>query len=408
MNTDASIAGAAAAGDRRQYLISLTVLTTLFFMWGAITSLNDILLPHLKTAFDLDYTQATLIQFTFFTAYFLVSLPAGWIVQRIGYKRGIIAGLTAAAVGCLLFLPAASLRVYGVFLGALFVLASGITLLQVSANPYVAIIGPPATAPARLNQTQAFNSLGTTVAPYIGATLILGAATAGGSGLAGVAAVKMPYLGLAVTLVLIAGLVAAIRLPAVAPATAAGQAIGGIGGRRPLLLGAVAIFLYVGGEVSIGSFLVSYLSEPEIGGLAAAAAGKYLSYYWGGAMVGRFIGAAVLTRLDAGRVLAFHALVAMALVTVSLLSAGPTAMWSMLAVGLFNSIMFPTIFTLGIKGLGEYTARGSGLLCMAIVGGALVPLAQGHLADRIGLHASFIVPALCYLYIVYYGVKGSA
>ncbi len=410
VNMDVSIGGPSAVHERRRYFVSLAVLTTLFFMWGAITSLNDILLPHLKAAFALDYTQATLIQFTFFTAYFLVSLPAGWIVQRIGYKQGIIAGLATAALGCLMFLPAAGLQIYGIFLGALFVLASGITVLQVSANPYVAIIGPAASASARLNQTQAFNSLGTTVAPYVGATLILGGATGSASALAEVSSVKLPYLGLAVTLIAIAALVAAIRLPVIGPATAAGgdeTPAGGIGRQRHLLLGAVAIFLYVGGEVSIGSFLVSFLSQPDIGGLTPATAGKYLSYYWGGAMVGRFVGAAVLTRIDAGRALAFHALAAMVLVAVSVISTGSAAMWAILAVGLCNSIMFPTIFTLGIQDLGQYTARGSGLLCMAIVGGALVPLVQGHLADRIGVHASFVVPAVCYLYIIYYGARGS-
>jgi MFS transporter, FHS family, L-fucose permease len=425
-------AGAAPArrdsGHEADYTFPLVVLTSLFFMWGFITCLNDILIPHLKTVFSLNYTEAMLIQFTFFTAYFIVSLPSGIIVDRIGYKRGIVIGLVTAGLGCLLFYPAAGTRSYPLFLGALFVLASGITLLQVSANPYVAILGKSETASSRLNLTQAFNSLGTTVAPYFGSLLILSVAAKtaqemsvmnqaelAAAQMAEAGSVQVPYLWLAAALFVIAAIIALVKLPAVegGPVSATGE-----GGQamdslhqsawkyRHLVLGAVGIFVYVGGEVSIGSFLVNFMGDPEIAGLPAAEAGKYLSFYWGGAMVGRFIGSAVLRMINPGKVLAFNAVVAGALVVIAMIASGHVSMWSILAVGLFNSIMFPTIFTLAVDGLGKHTGQGSGILCMAIVGGAIVPVLQGFFADRIGIHHAFFLPVLCYLFIAYYGLKG--
>jgi len=400
----------------RTYTGALVVLTSLFFMWGLITSLNDILIPHLRAAFELTYVQVMLIQFCFFGAYFVMSMPSGVLVERVGYKAGIVIGLLLASAGCLLFYPAAGARSYPYFLGALFVLASGITLLQVAANPYVAILGPEKTASSRLNLTQAFNSLGTTIGPAIGTTLILAAPSVAGDGAvraaAEASAVQGPYLGLAATLCVIAlviGLVALPKIDAGASADfpeASGHEPESLWAYRPLVLGAVAIFLYVGAEVSIGSFFVNFVEQPDIAGLPAAVAGRYLSFYWGGAMVGRFIGSFVLRYRQPGSVLAFNALVAAILLAVAMASAGPTAMWAIIAIGLFNSIMFPTIFTLAIERLGRRTGEGSGVLCMAIVGGAIVPVAMGWMADHTSLLYSFALPLVCYLYIAYYGRSG--
>jgi FHS family L-fucose permease-like MFS transporter len=413
-------------GDKpRSYLGALAVLSTLFFMWGFITCLNDVIIPHLKVVFDLNYAQAMMIQFAFFTAYFVVSLPSSQIVRRVGYKNGIIIGLVVVGLGCLAFYPAAAVRSYAIFLLALFILASGITLLQVAANPFVAILGKPETASARLTLTQALNSLGTTLAPFFGSALIL--ATVAKSAdelkamapaareayrLAEAASVQKPYVGLAIALFILAGAIAWSKLPKISAADeVAGQEGEANGpksafGYRHLMLGAVAIFVYVGGEVAIGSFLVNYLKEPAIAGLPEKVGATYLPYYWGGAMVGRFLGTPLLRYFRPGRVLALFACVACILVVTTMATSGSVAVWSVLAVGLFNSIMFPTIFTLAIARLGKHTSQGSGILCMAIVGGALVPVIQGAIADRIGIHHCFIIPALCYLYIFWYGIKG--
>jgi FHS family L-fucose permease-like MFS transporter len=404
----------AAGGKAKAFTLAFAVVTSLFFIFGFITCLNDILVPHLKSLFQLDYTQAALVQFCFFSAYFVASLPAGRLVARMGYKQGTVLGLLITAVGCLMFYPAAGLQSYNLFLAGLFVLACGITLIQVAVNPYVTILGPSETASARLTLAQAFNSLGTTIAPMFGSYLILAAHIPTGEGVdkaAQASAVQGPYIGLALALVALAGIVAIFRLPQVTsseakPAASAGAARKSAWAHRHLVLGAFGIFCYVGAEVAIGSYLVNFLSLGEIGGLAEAEAAKYVSLYWGGAMVGRFIGAVVMRKIKPGKVLAFNALCAAALVVVTLLSTGPVAMFAILAVGLFNSIMFPTIFALAIEGLKESTAQGSGILCMAIVGGAIVPLVQGGFADRVGLHSSFVLPVICYLFIVYYGIKG--
>jgi len=398
---------------------ALIALTSLFFMWGFITCLNDILIPHLKNVFHLNYTQSMLIQLCFFGAYSIVSLPAGALVKRISYKWGIITGLAVAAIGCSLFIPAASYRVYAVFLGALFVLATGVTILQVAANPYVTILGKPETAASRLNLTQAFNSLGTTLAPLFGAYLILSSA-AGALGRLGAeqsdalrdaeaAAVKLPYLGLAATFLVLAAVFAALKLPHVEDEAEQGEQFPGQSAwdYRHLVLGAVGIFVYVGAEVSVGSFLVNFLSQPTIANLGEADAAHYVSYFWGGAMVGRFIGSAVMRYVDDGRALAFNALASTILLLITVLGSGYLAMWSVLAIGLFNSIMFPTIFSLALRGLGRHTSQGSGILCLAIVGGALLPLLQGALADTVGIQLAFLMPILCYAYIAFYGLSGS-
>ena len=414
--------------EKNHYFGSLTILTSLFFIWGFITCLNDILIPHLKSIFELTYTQAMLIQFCFFAAYFVVSVPSGYLVEKIDYKGGIIAGLSIAGIGCLLFYPAASQHSYPLFLAALFVLASGITLLQVAANPYVTILGSPETASSRLTMTQAFNSLGTTIAPYFGSLFILSAAVKTAEDIklldanqlssyqtAQAASVQNPYLFIAALLFFIAIIFALIKLPNIKVidqkpdqfvASSIDNQHHSAWGYNHLVLGAIAIFLYVGGEVCIGSFLINFMGEPAIAGLAENEAGKYVSFYWGGAMVGRFIGAAVMQRINPGKVLVFNALAATCLVLITINSSGSIAMWAILSVGLFNSIMFPTIFSLAISGLGSHTGQGSGILCAAIVGGAILPVIQGLFADQIGIQAAFFIPVLCYLYISYYGWKG--
>ncbi|ASM50269.1 MFS transporter, FHS family, L-fucose permease [Pseudoalteromonas espejiana DSM 9414] len=397
----------------KNYGFALTSLTTLFFMWGFITCLNDILIPHLKAVFNLTYVQAMLVQFCFFGAYFLMSLPSGYIVKKLGYKKGIVVGLLIAALGCILFYPAAAMHNYPVFLFALFVLASGITLLQVSANPYVSLLGAPKTASSRLTLTQAFNALGTTVAPTFGAFLILDSASeAFLTPAQNAESVQLPYLLLAGMLILLAGIFAWLKLPDImSEQKEAAQKSDTIEGSawqyRHLTLGAVGIFMYVGAEVAIGSFLVSFLAQENIAGLKEHVAAHYITYYFGGAMVGRFIGAAVMQKLPAGKVLGFNASMAIILVVIAMSTSGQLAMWSILLVGLFNSIMFPTIFSLALNGLGKHTAQGSGILCLAIVGGAIVPLLQGALADNVGVQLSYILPILCYIFIVFYGLSGS-
>lgn len=410
------------------YFGSLVILTSLFFIWGFITCLNDILIPHLKSVFTLNYAQAMLIQFCFFAAYFVASIPSGYLVEKIGYKNGIVSGLSIAGTGCLLFYPAAGQQSYPLFLAAFFVLASGICLLQVAANPYVTILGNAETASGRLTMTQAFNSLGTTIAPYFGALFILSTAVKSADEIkllnidelsayqaAQAAAVQSPYLLLAAILFSVSIIFAIIRLPDI---KAADQRVSdaeplsfdedhsSVWAYRHLVLGAIGIFVYVGGEVSIGSFLINFLGEPDIAGLAEQDAGKYVSFYWGGAMLGRFIGAVVMQKVQPGKVLAFNALTAALLVLTTMISTGHFAMWTILAVGLFNSIMFPTIFSLAVAGLGRHTGQGSGILCTAIVGGAILPVVQGLFADHIGIQLAFFIPVLCYLYIAYYGWRG--
>ena len=403
------------------YKFAFALITVLFFIFGFITCLNDVLVPHLKALFVLSYTQAALIQFCFFSAYFFVSLPAGKLVTRLGYKKGTFIGLFVTGLGCLLFYPAAGLQSYNVFLFGLFVLASGITLIQVAVNPYVAILGPPETASARLTLAQAFNSLGTTIAPVFGSLMILTVVTGTDAEkkIAQASSVQDPYVGLAIALFLLAVIVAISHLPAIAGSTqsASDQAAALASGTheadrssawkyRHLVLGAVGIFCYVGAEVAIGSYLVNFIGLPEIAGMAAAQAAKYVAFYWGAAMVGRFIGAVVMRKVRPGKVLTFNAAVAGVLVLAAMFVGGPIAMYALLAVGLFNSVMFPTIFTLAISGLGKNTAQASGILCMAIVGGAVIPLVQGGLADALGLHHSFVLPVVCYGFIAYYGLKG--
>jgi len=412
----------AAVSTIPDYSRPLAVVTTLFFMWGFLTSLNDILVPHLKSIFELSYARVMLVQFAFFSSYFLFSVPWSKVVNRIGYQSSMVLGLLTMAVGAFLFLPAASAASYPLFLSALIVLAAGITGLQVAANPYVVVLGKPETASSRLDLTQAFNSLGTTIAPKLGGLLILSAAPLAVEQLQQLApqalhlyrveqaaSVKMPYTVIGIALVLLAVLIGTFRLPKIQTAAyRPGERVNDSIWKHPnLLFGAIGIFTYVGAEVSIGSFLVNYFGLPEIAGLSAKTAAGFVSFYWGGAMIGRFLGAGLLRRFKPGHLLAICAIFAAALVTASMLLGGHKAMWTILAVGLFNSIMFPTIFSLGVAELGPLTGNGSGVLNMAIVGGAILPVIQGSIADHVGLHHAFFLPVICYLYILFYGLSGS-
>jgi len=411
---------AAGQGTNQTYLAALSMVTVLFFFWGFVTSLNDILIPHFKAIFELNYTKAMLIQFAFFFAYFIFSLPSAKIVDALGYKKTMVVGLIVMACGAFGFFPAATLPSYWLFLVALMVVAAGITALQVSANAYVTILGNPDTASSRLNLAQAFNSFGTTIGPYLGGVFILSGQPLSGDAMNQLSAdalrtyriheassVKMPYLVIGLALLLFAILIGMFKLPAMAHAERHGQKGDSIWKYTHVVLGAVGIFVYVGAEVSIGSFLINYFAQPDIGNLTPLAASKLVSYYWGGAMVGRFIGSAILQKVKTGTLLGINATAAVLLVCISMLTTGPIAMWSIILVGLFNSIMFPSIFTLGIAKLGPLTGDGSGLLIMAIVGGAIIPVAQGWIADHIGIHHAFVLPVICYAYIVYYGLRGS-
>lgn len=491
-NTPTSTSG---SGTGQSYGAALATVTTLFFMWGFLTCLNDILVPHLKSIFDLNYTQVMLIQFAFFGAYFIFSIPSAKIIDAIGYQRSMVAGLLTMGLGAFLFVPAASVPSYPLFLGALIVLAAGITCLQVAANPYVTVLGKPETASSRLNLTQAFNSLGTFLAPFFGGLFILTAArkieevramapdALQAYRLHEAATVKMPYVGLGIALVLLAIAIGIFKLPKIEHAQhQLGEKVNDSVWKHPnLVFGAIAIFVYVGAEVSIGSFLVNYFSQPEIGGLTAKVAASFVSFYWGGAMLGRFIGSnflggakakymALVTAISIALILLSYPiesrmpvgyepgvpnltwlawllvtgrplfiLVAVAaaaiaivallrggkatantgillgvcaistsvLVAISMLSNGHVALWSIILVGFFNSIMFPSIFTLGVAELGPLTGDGSGILIMAIVGGALIPVAQGWFADHIGIHHAFFLPVICYVYILFFALSGS-
>ncbi len=412
----------ATSATGQSYGAPLATVTTLFFMWGFLTCLNDILVPHLKSIFDLNYAQVMLINSAFFGAYFIFSIPSAKIIDWMGYQRSMVAGLLTMGLGAFLFVPAASVPSFPLFLGALIVLAAGITCLQVAANPYVTVLGKPETASSRLNLTQAFNSLGTFLAPFFGGLLILSAApmtldqirTLAPDALQAyrlheAASVKTPYVGLGIALVVLAVAIGSFKLPKIEHAQhKVGEKVNDSIWKHPnLIFGAIGIFVYVGAEVSIGSFLVNYFGQPEIGGLTEKVAASFVAFYWGGAMVGRFIGSALLQKMKTGGLLAVCAVCAAALVAISMLTTGHIAMYSIILVGFFNSIMFPSIFTLGVAELGPLTGDGSGVMIMAIVGGAILPVAQGWIADHIGIHRAFFLPVICYLYILFFALSGS-
>jgi len=411
-----------AVAPSSTYKGALAVMTTLFFMWGFVTVLNDVLVPHLKSIFDLTYARVMLIQFSFFSAYFIFSIPSAKLIDWIGYHKTMVVGLFTMGLGAFLFIPAARAASYPLFLTALMILAAGITALQVAANPYVAVLGPAETASSRLNLAQAFNSLGTTIGPYLGGALILTAVPLSMESVRQLSpealqayriheasSIKLPYIVIGLTLFALGVAIALFKLPAMPQAERHGAAgpQTSVWKHRNLVLGTVGIFVYVGAEVAIGSFLINYLSQSNIGNVSVLVAARYVSYYWGGAMLGRFVGSAILQKVRTGTVLGIAAGTACLLVCISMFTLGHVAMWSILLVGFFNSIMFPSIFTLGIAELGPLTGDGSGLLIMAIVGGAIIPVIQGALADRVGIHHAFILPVVCYLYIVYYAFRGS-
>ncbi len=438
VSTSKTSPGSNATGA--SYGPALTVLTTLFFIWGSLTSLNDVIIPFAQNTFNLNIAESMLIQTAFFLAYFVFSIPSAKIIDWLGYKRAIIVGLGTMVAACLMFYPAAKIPSFPFFLTGFFVLAGGITVLQVAANPYVAVLGRPETASSRLNLTQAFNSLGTAVFPWVGARLILRESVSAAAQTASQdAVIKLYVYFFAIVLVLLALLFAFFKLPKMEAAEhPLGQKVGDSIWKHPnLIYGALGIFVYVGGEVAIGSDIANYLALPNIGHFssniadpaaqyhaALAVAARYISLYWLGAMVGRFIGSAVLQKVRTSKVLAFCSAMAALLVIVSVFSSGYIAMWSVLSIGLFNSIMFPCIFTSGIAELGPLTGDGSGILNMAIVGGAIIPYVVGKIALMInrsyypsmtqgetswgqGIHWALIIAALCYLYILFYAVSGS-
>ncbi|MGB9331571.1 MAG: sugar MFS transporter [Steroidobacteraceae bacterium] len=410
-------AGPATAAPEQAARLRLFVFA-LFFIFGGITSLNDVIIPKLKALFTLSYGEVMLVQSAFFVAYFVISAPAAGIVRRVGYMRAAVVGLLTMTLGCLLFVPASSSGQFPTFLAALFVLAAGITIVQVVANPLISLLGPPETAPSRLTFAQAFNSLGTTIFPYVGSILILGpVARAQPAELSGAAltafratethAIVHTYLALAAVLFIVAALVWRRRRQL------SDRVVDDTGGHKASDLlrqprfsyGVLCIFLYVGAEVAIGSLMVSYLMQSSVMGIGQDAAGRHVSLYWGGAMIGRFIGAYVLRLLSPGKVLAVVAAVAITLLMLSVNTTGSFSGWALLAIGLFNSIMFPTIFSLACEGLGPRAAQGSGIIGMAIVGGAVVPWITGHAADAFGsLKLALLVPAICYAGIVGFGI----
>lgn len=389
------------------YKRPLIFITILFFLFGFITCLNDILIPHLKALFTLNFTQAMLVQVCFFSAYFFMSIPSGRITHKKGYRFGIVSGLLTTAIGTIGFIPAAQIGSYAVFLLSLFVLASGVTLLQVSVNPYVTLLGAPEKAAFRLNMVQAFNSLGTTLAPYLGSIFILESVNK-------ITGIQIPYFILTVILIVVAIIFYKISLPSLSDYSNQDVAASDesfaeslsnyyltMKNNSHLVLGMLAIFFYVGAEVSIGSFLVSWLGEAQVGGLNLEQAGRYVSFYWGGAMVGRFAGSYLTAKFSPQKILFYSVLISIILILTAILYYGPhLSMWSIILIGLFNSIQFPTIFSLSVSGLGKDTPYASGLLCTCIVGGAIIPLGQGISADLVGLRWSFVVPMICYLYIL--------
>ncbi|ATA77387.1 Glucose/galactose transporter [Capnocytophaga canimorsus] len=425
---------------QKNYKSAFIFVTVLFFLWGFITVLVDSLIPRLRDVFTLSYYEAGLIQFSFFIAYFILSIPAGFILSKIGYKRGIILGLFTMALGCLLFYPAASERILFVFMLAIFILAGGITILQVAANPYVSVLGDESGASSRLNLSQAFNSLGTAIAPMVGALFILSDKVLQKSEIEALnevdrnayfiseaSAVQMPFLSIAAFIVVLAVLFIFIKLPDVIGEGAKSGGYLSLLSKKGLLLGAIGIFLYVGAEVAIGSYLVSYFSEMNLsknilendlmrnilgfifgdkdlsGKDSKAIVGAFVTFYWTGAMVGRFIGAYLTKVMAPSKVLIFFASGAILLILVSVNTDGLLAMWSILAVGLFNSIMFPTIFTLSLDGLNESKPQASGILCTMIVGGAVIPPLCGFFADSLGFKIAFLLLTICYVYIAFFG-----
>jgi MFS transporter, FHS family, L-fucose permease len=404
---------------------ALVIVLPLFFIWGLVTALNDILIPHLRSVFDLTYAEAMLVRFSYSSAYFAFSWPSGRLLARMGYKRTMVMGLFTVGAGAWLFIPAAAVPAFPLFLGALVVLGAGITALQVSANLYVTVLGPQKTASSRLNMTQAFKSLGTTIAPYFGSIFILkdnlnregtlgsiAAQTQAAYRLHEASSVKLPYFGLGLTVICLGILIAVYKVPMLPIAERRSDRLSSgsndrIWKHRHLILGVIAIFLYVGAEAGIAGLLVNYLMEPNIGNVSAPIAARYVSVYWGGALIGRLAGSVILQKIDTSRVLGVAAIAAFLLVATSMVGTGQISMWSILLVGLFNSIMFANIFSLATASLGLLIPAASSALVMAIGGGAVLPLLAGFVADHLGIKFAFVLPAVSYLYVLFYALKGS-
>jgi FHS family L-fucose permease-like MFS transporter len=417
----------ANTGNTPSYTGPFITITILYFIFGFITNLNMQLVPHLRSVFDLPWLQAALANGAFFTAYLVVSSPTSRLIERVGYKKTIVVSLFVQVAGALLFLPAASLPNFWLFLTAVFVVGSGVAMLQTSANPYVSALGPESSAPIRQNLAQAFNSIGGMIAPVIAGALILkhkvvlDAATLATKSAADQLAykvsiastVRMPYLAIAAALVLLGIAVSFARLPTIQSTQEFRPVKSGVGildqsiwSYRHTVLATLGIFLYVGVEVGLAQFMVGYFGLPEVGGMTAAAAAAFTFYYWSGALVGRLLGSWMLTKIDAGRLLGIFGVMAVLCVCISIASTGPVAIWSLILCGFFNSIMFPNIFALGITGLGPMTSKGSGLIMTAVVGGAIVPVAIGGVTDHFGFRVAAALPILCYLFIAFYGFAG--
>lgn len=430
-----------STSTKKSYKSAFIFLTSLFFLWGFITVLVDSLIPRLKDVFEMSYAKTVLVQFAFFVAFFVFSLPAGYLLSKIGYKKGIILGLVTMALGCLLFYPAAEYRMFSVFLVGYFTLAGGITILQVAANPFVALLGSEEGASSRLNLSQAFNSLGTTIAPVVGALFLLSDSVKSSDDIAllselqkseyyiaEAATVQTPFLLISGFILFLALAFVFTKLPKLIEESPKGGYFKLLK-NKIMLMGALGIFVYVGAEVAIGSFLVNYFYDSGLAPIVAenetmmniansiastfnktftnsdpkSLLGIFVIFYWGGAMIGRFVGAYLTKILAPGKVLSVFALLAITMILISINTIGLVSMWSILAVGLFNSIMFPTIFTLSLEGLGDLKAQASGLLCMAIVGGAIIPFFFGNLIDGFGFKTAFILTIVCYGYILFYG-----
>lgn len=392
-------------GGNKNYTVALSLMISLFFMFGFITVLNDILIPHLKGLFDLKQWQAMLVQTCFFIAYFVMSVPAGIIIEKIGYKKGVMLALAVVGAGLLLFIPASNLQMYGFFLFALFIVGSGITILQVAANPYISALGSPEKAGSRLTLAGGFNSLATAIGPVVGGWLIFVDENA--TAVEKAESVQLPYLGLAIFAGLLAILIGMSKLPKLSTEKEEGEVIEGSAWEyMHLILGAVGIFFYVGAEVAIGSILIDYLGQEEMGGMSNMDAAKFVSLYWTGAMIGRFVGAAALQKIKMNKALAYVSIAAMVLVVGGMVTTGTVSAWSLVAVGLVNSIMWPCIFPLSLKKLGKHTSQGSGILVSMVVGGALIPPLQGWIAESIGYQLSFGLVLISYAYILWFAVKG--
>ena len=388
------------------YTVPMILMVSLYFGIGFITALNDILIPHFKDMFHLTNVLALLVDLCFFGAYFVMSMPSGAIVGRIGYKAGIIVALCTMAAGLFLFLPASIVISYPLFLIALFIVGSGLALLQVAINPYVGALGPSETAAARLNLCGFFNSGATTLAPYVGPLFIFMAAGATTVQLA--RSVRLPYMLIGCFTLMLALVTRFVHLPELIEKRAERGSTdeGSAWQFKHLRLGAAAIFTYVGAEVAIGSIMINFLGQPSMGSMSHSQAAHFVSLYWGGAMIGRLIGSAALLRVPTERALATVAAVALMLVVIAIFGHGPVALWAIVSCGLFNSVMWPCIFPLSVKGLGKFTSQGSGILVMMVVGGAIIPEVQGWLADHFGYQRSFVIVLLCYAYLVYFGVSG--